>query len=134
MASMLAGGLAGGCTISMVYPLDFARTKLSTDVLSGGKRKYKGLFDVFTKVIKTEGIAGCYRGISAALTGVFLNKAITLGCFDYLKQTVLKGSNIGFIKKFLIANAVTQFSGLALYPIDTVGRKLMIESGNKHLK
>lgn len=37
-ASMLSGGLAGACTISLVYPLDFARTRLSTDIVSGGKR------------------------------------------------------------------------------------------------
>jgi len=37
-ASMLSGGLAGACTITLVFPLDFARTRLSTDVVSGGKR------------------------------------------------------------------------------------------------
>ncbi len=52
MASMLSGGLAGGCTISIVFPLDFARTKLSTDMLSKGKRKYNGLIDCFRKVVR----------------------------------------------------------------------------------
>lgn len=33
LASMLSGGLAGGCTVSVVFPLDFVRTKLSTDML-----------------------------------------------------------------------------------------------------
>lgn len=90
MASMLSGGLAGGCTITIVFPLDFVRTKLATDMLSGaGKRKYTGIYDCFKQTIKSDGIAGCYKGISMALTGVFLYKALTLGVYDYLKQTVL---------------------------------------------
>jgi len=37
-ASVLSGGLAGACAISVIFPLDFARTRLSTDMSSGGKR------------------------------------------------------------------------------------------------
>ena len=37
-ASVLSGGLAGACAISVIFPLDFARTRLSTDMASGGKR------------------------------------------------------------------------------------------------
>lgn len=37
-ASMIQGGLAGACTISIVYPLDFIRTRLTTDMVTGGKR------------------------------------------------------------------------------------------------
>ncbi len=107
MASMLSGGLAGGCTISIVFPLDFARTKLSTDMLSGGKRKYNGLIDCFRKVVRREGIRGCYKGMSMALTGVFMSKALTLGTYDFLKQTVLADKKISFWKKYAIANAVT---------------------------
>ncbi len=104
---MLSGGLAGGCTISIVFPLDFARTKLSTDMLSGGKRKYKGLADCFRKVVRTEGIRGCYKGMSMALTGVFCYKALSLGTYDFLKSTILADKNISFWKKYAIANAVT---------------------------
>ena len=37
-ATMLAGGLAGACTISIVYPIDFVRTRVTADVLTGGTR------------------------------------------------------------------------------------------------
>ncbi len=37
-ASMLAGGMAGACTISIVYPIDFVRTRVTADVLTGGSR------------------------------------------------------------------------------------------------
>jgi len=38
MASILSGGLAGSCAISAIFPLDFVRTRLSADVMSGKKR------------------------------------------------------------------------------------------------
>lgn len=129
-SQMLSGGLAGACTITMVFPLDFARTKLSTDVVKGGKRQYKGLFDCFSKVIQKDGIRGVYSGISTALTGVFLYKALSLGIYDYLKQTSLSDPSTSFMKKFLIANAVTQATNVLLYPLDTIGRSQMVAAGN----
>merc|ERR1711959_143918 len=124
--------MGGACTITMVFPLDFARTKLSTDVITGsGRRQYSGLFDCFAKVVKTEGLMGCYAGIQTALTGVFLYKALSLGVYDYLKTTSLSDPNVGFIKKFAVANAVTQATNVLLYPLDTVGRSQMVAAGNK---
>ena len=38
MCSMISGGLAGACAVSIIYPFDFARTKISTDVVSNGKQ------------------------------------------------------------------------------------------------
>jgi len=133
-SQMLSGGLAGACTISLVFPLDFARTKLSTDVLAGGKRQYNGLFDCFSKVVRTEGVKGLYTGISTALTGMFMYKALSLGIYDYLKKTSLSDPSVGFMKKFIIANCVTQATNVLLYPLDTVGRSLMVQSGNTQHK
>merc|ERR1712216_395059 len=42
----------------------------------------------------------------------------------------LKGET-SFWKKYLVANVVTQSTGLCLYPLDTVGRQLMMQSGAK---
>merc|ERR1712110_587224 len=130
VSQMLSGGLAGACTISLVFPLDFARTKLSTDVLAGGKRQYTGLFDCFSKVIRTEGVKGLYTGISTALTGMFLYKALSLGIYDYMKKTSLSDPSVGFMKKFIIANCITQSTNVLLYPLDTIGRSLMVQTGN----
>lgn len=134
-AQMLSGGLAGACTITLVFPLDFARTKLSTDMLQeGGKRQYNGLFDCFRKVVATDGLRGCYSGISTALTGIFLYKALSLGIYDYLKHTSLSDPSTGFLKKFLVANVVTQATNVLLYPLDTIGRQVMVQAGNSAVK
>merc|ERR1712127_802223 len=40
-----SGGAAGATSLSVVYPLDFARTRLAADVGSGGDREFSGLVD-----------------------------------------------------------------------------------------
>jgi len=127
-ASVLSGGLAGACAITAIFPLDFARTRLSTDIASAsGKRKYKGFADCLTKIVKKEGIAGCYNGISMAISGMFLSRGLTLGLYDFVKKFGLKDAqNASIFKRFLVANAVTQSVNLMLYPMDTVGRTLMM--------
>lgn len=107
-ASILSGGLAGACAISVIFPLDFARTRLSADVLSGGKRQFRGLTHCLTKIISKEGLLGCYNGISMALCGMFLSRGITLGTYDFVKTYAIKDfSSQPFWKRFLVANIVT---------------------------
>jgi len=82
---MLSGGLAGACATTVIFPFDFARTKLSTD--SSGQ--YNGFTDCIKKTVKKDGVLGMYKGVSMALTGVFLATGLTLGTYDFLKTNVL---------------------------------------------
>jgi solute carrier family 25 (adenine nucleotide translocator) protein 4/5/6/31 len=45
-----SGGAAGATSLCVVYPLDFARTRLAADVGSGGDREFNGLVDCLKKV------------------------------------------------------------------------------------
>lgn len=45
MGSITAGGLGGMATTCIVYPLDYARTRLASDVGVGKNRKFDGLID-----------------------------------------------------------------------------------------
>lgn len=63
MGSLLAGGLAGSTSLTFVYPLDFARTRLGVDLGKGpADRQFNGLADCISKIFKTDGLAGLYRG------------------------------------------------------------------------
>lgn len=50
-----SGGAAGATSLTVVYPLDFARTRLAADVGSGGDREFSGLVDCLVKVAKKDG-------------------------------------------------------------------------------
>jgi solute carrier family 25 (adenine nucleotide translocator) protein 4/5/6/31 len=50
VGNCMSGGAAGATSLTVVYPLDFARTRLAADVGSGGNREFTGLIDCLKKV------------------------------------------------------------------------------------
>lgn len=52
--------MAGCCCMLFVYPLEFARTRLGVDVGKKGKTQFKGVFDCFRYILRTNGIKGVY--------------------------------------------------------------------------
>lgn len=54
--NMISGGLAGATSLSVVYPLDFARTRLGADIGSGKTREFNGITDCMVQIQKADGI------------------------------------------------------------------------------
>jgi len=51
LGNVMAGGVAGSCSMVVVYPLDFARTRLGADTgKHGHERSFNGIFDVAGKI------------------------------------------------------------------------------------
>merc|ERR1712178_518380 len=64
--NIASGGFAGSLSLTVVYSLDFARTRLANDAKGkDGKRQYNGLIDVYKKTLASDGIGGLYRGSSS---------------------------------------------------------------------
>merc|ERR1712046_209377 len=115
-ANIASGGFAGSLSLTVVYSLDYARTRLANDSKGkDGKRQYNGLIDVYKKTIASDGIAGLYRGFY-------------FGIYDTVKPIFI-GEGGSFMASFLLGWAVTVVSGLASYPIDTIRRRMMMTSG-----
>jgi solute carrier family 25 (adenine nucleotide translocator) protein 4/5/6/31 len=66
LGNIASGGAAGAVSLTFVYSLDYARTRLANDAKNakkGGERQFNGLIDVYRKTLKSDGIVGLYRGI-----------------------------------------------------------------------
>jgi len=127
--NIASGGFAGTMSLTVVYSLDYARTRLANDSKGkGGERQFNGLIDVYTKTIKTDGIAGLYRGFVISAVGIFIYRGMYFGLYDTLKPMLL-GADAGVGASFLLGWAVTITAGLLSYPIDTVRRRMMMTSG-----
>jgi len=128
-SNIASGGCAGSLSLTVVYSLDFARTRLANDNKSkDGTRQYNGLIDVYKKTMATDGIGGLYRGFVISCVGIFIYRGLYFGLYDTLKPIVL-GDNKSLTLSFFLGWAVTVFSGLCSYPIDTVRRRMMMTSG-----
>jgi solute carrier family 25 (adenine nucleotide translocator) protein 4/5/6/31 len=61
MGSLASGGAAGAASLCFVYPLDFARTRLASDIgKDGASRQFNGLVDCLGKIFKSDGLLGLY--------------------------------------------------------------------------
>jgi len=130
--NVMAGGCAGTASLCFVYSLDYARTRLANDVKSvkkGGaaERQYSGLFDVYKQTMKTDGIAGLYRGFVISAIGIFVYRGFYFGLYDTVRPMMPEGA--GALTSFALGYAVTVSAGLASYPIDTIRRRMMMTSG-----
>ena len=136
VSSFLSGGLAGGTTTSILYPIEFMRTRLAMDVGRGTKeapRKYAGgMRDVCASIWRTDGLFGFYQGFGIALVGVVFYRALHLGGYDVVKTEIAHrkmGDDLSWTERFVAAQAVSVSAGTACYPIDSVRRRLMMQAG-----
>ena len=92
--NLASGGAAGASSLLFVYSLDYARTRLANDAKAakkGGERQFNGLVDVYRKTIKSDGIAGLYRGFNISCVGIIVYRGLYFGMYDSLKPVVLVG-------------------------------------------
>ena len=93
--NLASGGAAGASSLLFVYSLDYARTRLANDAKAakkGGERQFNGLIDVYRKTLKSDGIAGLYRGFNISCIGIIVYRGLYFGMYDSLKPVVLVGN------------------------------------------
>jgi solute carrier family 25 (adenine nucleotide translocator) protein 4/5/6/31 len=131
MVNLCSGGLAAAGSLCIVYPLDYARTRLASDVGSG-KKTFNGLFDCISKTAKGPGgFLSLYNGFGVSVVGIVGYRGIQLGTFDtiaglnpYSKDT----GALGFFSTFAAAQSAITFGAGATYPFDTIRRRLQMQS------
>lgn len=130
LVNLASAGLGAAASLTICYPLDFARTRLAADVGSGKTREFSGLIDCLKKVATSDGPVGLYKGFGISVIGIFAYRATYFGLFDtgkaILFPDVKKASGT---MMFLYAQVVTIVAGIASYPLDTIRRRLMMQSG-----
>ena len=130
IGNCMSGGAAGATSLTVVYPLDFARTRLAADVGSGGDREFNGLVDCLKKIFMKDGPLGLYRGFGISVIGIVAYRASYFGMFDTGKAMLFPDAkNANVLAMWAYAQFVTVSAGIISYPLDTVRRRLMMDSG-----
>ena len=127
--SLASGATAGAFTISLVYSLEYDRTRLATDVkvvARGSERQFNGIIDVYAKTLKSDGFVGLYTGFIIFCVGIVV--CFYFGLFDTV-NTVFPDEHFGMFHMFIRGYGVTICAGLLSYPFDTVHRRMMMRSG-----
>jgi len=131
LINVASGGLAGAGSLCIVYPLDYARTRLASDVGSG-KNQFNGLLDCIRKTVNNGGFRSLYNGLGVSIVGIIPYRGAYFGLFDTLSgynpyQT--SDNNLQRASsKFACAQVSSISAGYASYPFDTVRRRLQMQS------
>jgi len=128
---LLTGGAAGATALCFVYPLDFARTRMGVDVgKSAAERQFKGIGDCVAQIYRADGLIGLYRGFAVSLVGIIVFRACFFGSYDTMKALAYDDPKKAPIyMAFAFGFAAETIAGIVAYPIDTVRRRLMMQSG-----
>ncbi|KAI3968781.1 hypothetical protein MKX01_028931 [Papaver californicum] len=105
--NLASGGAAGASSLFFVYSLDYARTQ----------RQFNGLVDVYKKTLKSDGIAGLYRGFNISCVGIIVYRGLYFGMYDSLKPALPQKMQDSFFASFALGWVITNGAGLASYPI-----------------
>jgi solute carrier family 25 (adenine nucleotide translocator) protein 4/5/6/31 len=131
MINVASGGLAGAGSLLIVYPLDYARTRLASDV-GTGKQQFDGLIDCLTKTVKSSGVGGLYNGVGVSVFGIIPYRGAYFGLFDTLSgfnpYQTSDNSLYRASSKFACAQTSAICAGYLSYPFDTIRRRLQMQS------
>eukprot|EP00921_Rhytidocystis_pertsovi_P012437 GHVQ01020224.1.p1 GENE.GHVQ01020224.1~~GHVQ01020224.1.p1 ORF type:complete len:397 (-),score=76.89 GHVQ01020224.1:1924-3000(-) len=131
---LMSGGAAGATSLTFVYPLDFARTRLGADVGHNKQdRQFTGLSDCVKKIYKNDGIRGMYYGFGVSVLGIVVYRAAFFGMYDTAKQLIYEGGEKknNPLLNFGLGFSVETGAGIAAYPFDTVRRRMMMQAGRQ---
>eukprot|EP00915_Cephaloidophora_sp_WS-2016_P003531 GHVH01004770.1.p1 GENE.GHVH01004770.1~~GHVH01004770.1.p1 ORF type:complete len:289 (+),score=49.60 GHVH01004770.1:105-971(+) len=131
--TLAAGGAAGATSMAVVYPLDFARTRMAADKGVGENRKYTSMMDCMKKLSEKEGVKGLYKGFPVSLAGIIVYRAAFFGLYDVGKAIIYPtpSSKPNPFKSLVLAFSTDTFAGVAAYPFDTVRRRMMMQAGSE---
>jgi solute carrier family 25 (adenine nucleotide translocator) protein 4/5/6/31 len=130
-ANLVSGGMAAAGSLCIVYPLDYSRTRLASDVGSG-KKTFSGLGDCMYKTATGPGgFMALYTGFGVSVIGIVGYRGLQLGTFDTITglNPWKKDKGImGALTTFGAAQTAITFGAAATYPFDTVRRRLQMQS------
>lgn len=131
LVNMASGGLAGAGSLCIVYPLDYARTRLASDV-GAGQKSFNGLWDCLVKTARgPSGFMGLYNGFGVSVAGIIPYRGVYFGMYDSLLGINPFRNDSGplrLLSTFAIAQATAITAGYASYPFDTIRRRLQMQS------
>ena len=79
--------------------------------------------------MRTDGVAGLYRGFVISCVGIIIYRGLYFGLFDTVTPMLPENLKDNFYANFLVGWVVTVGAGIASYPVDTIRRRMMMTSG-----
>lgn len=136
-ASLLAGGIAGAVSRTVVSPFERAKILLQLQG-PGTNQAYNGMFPTIIKMYRDEGWKGWFRGNTLNCIRIFPYSAIQFAVFEKCKDVFLKNRPVtGFagdsknlnVWERLISGSIAGVISVAVtYPLDLIRARITIQT------
>jgi solute carrier family 25 protein 43 len=127
--SLLAGSIAGVMATLFTYPADVLKTRMTVNSLISHQQKYSSAGSAFVTIMREEGPATFFRGISPTLLGVIPFSAALYFTYETLDSyAATSRDRLTATQSFVngcIAGAVAQ---TVSFPFDTIRKKMQAQS------
>ncbi|OIV99919.1 hypothetical protein TanjilG_26257 [Lupinus angustifolius] len=120
--SLVAGAVAGVSSTLFTYPLELLKTRITVQ-----RGVYKNLLDALVSIVRDEGPAELYRGLTPSLIGVIPYAATNYLAYDTLRKAYKKAFNkeeVGNVMTLVIGSTAGALSSSATFPLE-IARKHM---------
>lgn len=87
----VAGLLAGVSTVVVGHPFDTVKVKLQKHNTEANGIKYKSGLHCTTRILKTEGVKGLYRGATSSFIGMAFESSLIFGIYSQSKKALQGG-------------------------------------------
>lgn len=128
ISSLAAGAIAGAIEASVTYPTEFVKTSLQIQSKSlHSSLIYSGPLDCVKKTIKTKGVSGLYKGMSALVTGTAAKAGIRFLSFEKFKNMLSDADGkLSSGKRMIAGLGAGLTEGLLIVtPTETIKTKLI---------
>jgi hypothetical protein len=95
--SMLAGAAAGLTSSVVTCPLDVVKTRLQAQVSKKGAADYEGVKETITRIWRSAGIRGLYRGLGPTVLGYLPTWGIYFSVYDQIKNSLTPEGKISIL-------------------------------------
>ena len=132
--SIISSVCAGLVARLLCHPIDTFKARLQAP---DSTSLYKGLWDVVTKTIRTEGVAGMYRGLPAGAVGSI--PAVCIYMWGFEKSNQLMKATFPFfatypsLADFWAGMAAETLSCVVFVPVDVVKERLQVQVKDRAL-
>ncbi|KAJ5527278.1 uncharacterized protein N7503_005361 [Penicillium pulvis] len=134
-ANVFAGAASGVIGAAAGSPFFLVKTRLqsfSPFLPVGTQHNYKNSFDGLSKIYKSEGIKGIYRGVGAAMIRTSFGSAVQLPTYFFAKRRLTR--HLGMEEGPALHLASSAASGFVvccfMHPPDTIMARMYNQTGN----
>ena len=124
---MLAGAGAGIAEHCLMYPVDVVKTRMQS-VQPNPHARYRNVLDALSKIVRYEGAARPFKGMSVMVVGAGPAHAMYFACYEKMKR-VISGTENGSKRPLAQASAgvlATLLHDAVMNPADVVKQRLQM--------